>query len=155
MAKKMRKSIKPASKSTTGNSRTARTKPAEDLQAPARQKDPFGFMEGTDSSIAAYELAEGGTDRLAIYERIRHKIQHDTVGGLTTRKGTEKNIPNLAATVVKQMRTRGWKVESTWRMYLPEPTEEVDQDAIKDIQVPKPKTARKKPRRPQGQTSAG
>lgn len=159
MAKKIRKSIKPASKSTTGNSRTARTKPVEDLQAPTRQKDPFGFIEGTDSSIAAYALAKGDTDRLAIYEHIRHEIEHNTVGGLITRKGTEKNIPNLAATVVKQMRNRGWIVESTWRMIKDpefiEPTAESELDAIKDIQVPKPKTARRKPRKAQAQTSAG
>lgn len=114
--KRVRKKPTTKPEKATGKSRTARTK-AENVTAPGpRQKDPFGFMEGTDSSIAAYALTEGGADRVAIYDIIRDKIESNTDAGLQTRNGTEKNIPNLAATVVKQMRNRGWIIESTWKM---------------------------------------
>lgn len=128
--------VKKIRKKTTGKSRTARTQASKPVQTTTRQKDPFGFIEGTDSSIAAYALHEGGTDRMEIYERIRERIKNDTTAGLITRKGTEKNIPNLAATVVKQMRARGWIVESTWRMVKdPSFTEEPE------VQEPAPEPA--------------
>ena len=144
MAKKiLKKSLSP---SGSGKSRTARVQAEKPTESNVRQKDPHGFIEGTDSSIAAYALVEGGTDRLAIYERIRNEIESNTTAGLVTRKGTEKNIPNLAATVVKQMRNRGWIVESTWRMVKDpnfiEPTEEADQAAVADAQsVDEPETS--------------
>lgn len=151
MARKIRKSTTPKS---TGKSRTARTN-AEKTSKPApRQKDQFGFMEGTDSSIAAHALAEGGSDRVAIYDIIREKIESNTDGGLQTRNGTEKNIPNLVATVLKQMRNRGWIVESTWRVvedpnFVPEETDEepeVTEDTTTEEEpeeAPKPKRKRK------------
>lgn len=155
MTKKVRK--KTTTPKTTGKSRTARTK-AEAITAPApRQKDQFGFMEGTDSSIAAHALAEGGTDRVAIYDIIRENIESHSDGGLQTRNGTEKNIPNLVATVLKQMRNRGWIVESTWRVvqdpnFVPT-SEEADEDEIldqadiEDAKAEEPAPAPKKARR--------
>ena len=157
----MAKTVRKKTTKPTGKSRTARTK-AETITAPApRQKDQFGFMEGTDSSIAAHALAEGGTDRVAIYDIIRENIESNSDGGLQTRNGTEKNIPNLVATVLKQMRNRGWIVESTWRVvqdpdFIPEPEtadeepveapESVDQPEAEPEAVepaPKPKKARR------------
>lgn len=141
MVRKPRKTrSKPAEASDkpVGKSRTAKARSTVQEPTGPRQKDPFGFLEGTDSSIAAYALAEGGADRVAIYDIIREKIQASSEAGLQTRTGTEKNVPNLAATVIKQMRNRGWIVESTWKMVKDpnfiEPTEEPDQAAVADAQ---------------------
>ena len=137
-------------KKTTGKSRTARTK-SKTITAPApRQKDQFGFMEGTDSSIAAHALAAGGADRTTIYDNIREQIESNSESGLQTRNGTEKNIPNLVATVLKQMRDRGWIVESTWRV-VPDPdfTPPVEDDEDPEVEeaetkpTPKPKKVRR------------
>lgn len=146
MVKKIRK--KPAdTPSVSGKSRTARANAEKNTTPSPRQKDQFGFMEGTDSSIAAHALHRGGSDRVAIYEAIREDIESNTDAGLQTRNGTEKNIPNLVATVVKQMRNRGWIVESTWRMVLdpeyvapevdePESEDDViDQADIEDVKA--------------------
>lgn len=167
MTKKVRRKVVKTKTSTkpvekpTGKSRTARTK-AETITAPApRQKDQFGFMEGTDSSIAAHALAEGGADRVTIYDKIRDQIESNSESGLQTRNGTEKNIPNLVATVLKQMRDRGWVVESTWRVVLdpdfvpegedaaeepaeaPESAEEPETEPEDVEPAPKPKKARR------------
>lgn len=155
MPKKIRKkSTTETTPKVTGKSRTARTK-AETVTKPApRQKDQFGFMEGTDSSIAAHALAAGGDDRVAIYDIIRDQIESNTDAGLQTRNGTEKNIPNLVATVVKQMRNRGWIVESTWKMVKDpnfiesEEAEEIDESEPEaEEPAEKPKAAPKKARK--------
>jgi hypothetical protein len=122
---------KPSLKKPTGKSKTAQAKVEKAAVANApRQKDEFGFMEGTDSSIAAHALVEGGFDRVSIYNTIRDRIEHNSTNGLTTRNGTDKNIPNLVATVVKQMRNRGYVVESSWRMVKSKTTETQAPEAV-------------------------
>lgn len=93
-----------------------------------RAKDQFGYQEGTDSSITAQALYEGGFERTTIYKTIRERIEESSDNGLTTRNGTEKNIPNLVATVLRQLRSKGYIVESHWRLvkdenFVPEETE--------------------------------
>lgn len=149
MVRKIKK--KTTTTKATGKSRTARSNASKPATTTPRQKDQFGFMEGTDSSIAAHALAEGGTDRSAIYDFIRSEIESNTDAGLQTRNGTEKNIPNLVATVVKQMRNRGWIVESTWKMVkdpnFVEPEESEDDTDEPEEAAEKPVKAPKKSRK--------
>lgn len=118
----------------TGHSRTAKAKAAEVekvTKPEPRERDEFGFLEGTDSSITAQVLAEGGFSRPALYAVIEERIANqagNTDDALVTRNGTQKNIPNLVATVVSSMKKRGYVIESTWKMVKDEnwvePTEE-------------------------------
>lgn len=142
----------------TGHSRTAKAKAAEVekvAKPEPRERDEFGFLEGTDSSITAQVLAEGGFSRPALYAVIEERIAEqagNTDDALVTRNGTQKNIPNLVATVVSSMKKRGYVIESTWKMVKDEnwvePTEETEKPAKKaaskkTTKAPGKKTTRK------------
>lgn len=143
------------------HSRTAKAKQAaaeKVTKAAPKERDEFGFLEGTDSSITAQTLAEGGFSRPALYAVIESRIAEqagNTDDALVTRNGTQKNIPNLVATVVSSMKKRGYVIESTWKMVKdpnwvePEAeTEEVEKPAPK--KAPAKKTGRKVRRSKQG-----
>lgn len=116
MVKKVARPTK--SRSKTGKAQTAAK--AEAVKAPAgREKDEYGFIKGTDSSIAAHVLAEGGASRPALYSTIEERIKEAHGGdeaSLVTRNGTPKDIPNMVATVVSFMKERGYVPESQWKM---------------------------------------
>ena len=135
----------------TGHSRTAKAQKAaveKVTKAEPRERDEFGFLEGTDSSITAQVLAEGGHSRPALYAVIAERISAAAGGGddaLVTRNGTQKNIPNLVATVVSSMKKRGYVIESTWKMVKdPNFVEQVEEDAEEVEEAQAKKTPAKK-----------
>lgn len=121
---------------------TVQTQEKADKLTP-RQKDIFGYTEGTDSSITALTLAEGGADRSEIYEKIRGRIEEQSATGLVTRNGTEKNIPNLVSTVLRQLKPKGWAVESHWKLVKDENAvvEDKPAKATKSTKAEEPDTA--------------
>lgn len=138
----------------TGHSRTAKAKAAEVekvAKPEPRERDEFGFLEGTDSSITALTLAEGGFSRPALYAVIEERIAAqagNTEDALVTRNGTQKNIPNLVATVVSSMKKRGYKIESTWKMVKDENFVTPDEDEVEEVaetpKAPAKKTTKRK-----------
>lgn len=147
--------VKKRTVKTTGKSRTAKAKKAEVEKVTStepRGKDQFGFFEGTDISITAHVLLEGGTSRPALYAKVQERIIEEAGGAedaLITRNGTQKNIPNLVATVVSTLKERGYVVESSWKMVkdpnFVEPAN--DEPVEEEPATEKVKSTKTKPRR--------
>jgi hypothetical protein len=80
--------------------------------------DEFGYRNGSDASIAAHILVEGGRSRSEINERVAQAIK-EANGSLLTRTGSEKVIPTIVGNVVMRLREKGYKIESAWRLVPP------------------------------------
>ena len=74
-----------------------------------------GYVKGTDGDIIASELLAGGASRREIGDRIEKKIN------LITRNGTEKQVMNLIAGVLRRMQIEGYTVESSFKVLPPTP----------------------------------
>jgi hypothetical protein len=82
--------------------------------------DEFGYRNGSDSSIAAHILIEGGESRGDINEKVSEAIKAANGGSLLTRNQSEKVIPTIVGNVFMRLRKeKGYKVESTWRLVPP------------------------------------
>lgn len=80
--------------------------------------DEYGFRNGSDSSIAAHALIEGGASRSEINEKVRERIA--ATNGLKTRGGKEKVIATIVGnTFMALVNKKGYSVESSWQMVPP------------------------------------
>jgi hypothetical protein len=102
-----------AKKTASRPKASGRKKAAKKVAPPARvrEKDEYGFEVGTDSSVIAEELIEGGASRQDINDRVGERI------GYETSNGTEKNVPALVSGILNRMLATGeFEVESDWRL---------------------------------------
>lgn len=83
-------------------------------RAPRGEFDEHGFRVGTDSSIIAAELLEGGYDRDDINDRVAELLPETT-----TRSGNDKQVPSLVSGILKRLQERGYTVESSWQLVPP------------------------------------
>lgn len=72
-----------------------------------------GFREGSDSAIIVAILVQGGLDRQEINEKIAASINP------VTRSGRAKNIPSLVSGLLSRLESRGYLIDSHWRVVAP------------------------------------
>lgn len=78
------------------------------------QYTPHGFTVGSDSALVAAALENGGVSRSEVVALIDKAFK-----GKKTRNGTPKAANSMAGNVQKIMLSRGWTVESDWRLVPP------------------------------------
>jgi hypothetical protein len=120
------KSAVPAKSNGNSNARPVRMAPVA--------TDPFNFLEGSDSSIAAHALVEGGASRAEINERVREELKK--TNGLKTRSGREKIVSTIVGNVFLKLVEQGYEVDSHWKLKPPP-------EVAKAVAVNKRRAARK------------
>jgi hypothetical protein len=112
-----------AAKATTTRKAPAKAAPAKVEAKPkqttgeGRTVDLHGFTPGTDSSLIAEALVEGGETRVDVNRLAAEKIAK--VNGIKTRQGSDKNVPSLLSSILKRLQAQGYTIESSWRLVPP------------------------------------
>jgi outer membrane biosynthesis protein TonB len=83
--------------------------------------DDYGFLLGSDSSIAAQALVAGGADRSDINRKVEAVLSAKGGSGLKTRSGKDKVVSTVVGNVAMKMLDAGYTVASTWRLVPPQP----------------------------------
>lgn len=92
----------------------AATKKGTNGQSLPRVLNEHGFVVGSDSEKIVNILLEGGADRSDINAKVTKAI-----GKRKTRNGNDQNVSSLIANVLKRLRDKGYKIESTWILVPP------------------------------------
>lgn len=72
-----------------------------------------GYGLGTEQFIAAVEILAGGQTKLEVSHRVAALLPP------TTRNGTPKAISNLVGGVIKNLESRGFTINGSWKMVAP------------------------------------
>jgi hypothetical protein len=72
-----------------------------------------GYGLGTEQFITAVEILTGGTTRQEVNHRVAALLPP------TTRNGTPKAVSNLVSGVIRNLQTRGFTVNGSWKMDAP------------------------------------
>lgn len=72
-----------------------------------------GYGMGTEQFIAMIEVVTGGTTRQEVNHRVAALLPP------TTRNGTPKAVSNLVSGVIKNLESRGFTVNGSWKMVAP------------------------------------
>lgn len=86
----------------------------EEEEEGTRELDPVtGFIPDTDQHIITLALMDGGESRAEIAERVAELLEP------YTRRGKPKQVVNLVANVIGKLQSRGWTIESHFRLVPP------------------------------------
>jgi len=118
-ASKGKKSVGPAKKAAGRKKAAASVKTRKPAAKAAKRKrepwgefDDHGFRVGSDSSVIAACLIDGGSGREAITDIIAETMQTTE-----TRGGNDKNISSLVSGILKRLIDTGqYEIEESWRL---------------------------------------
>lgn len=80
----------------------------------SRELDPItGFIPDTDQDIITRELMKGGESRADIVERVALLLDK------YTRRGNPKQVVNVVGNVIIKLQSRGWTIESHFKLVPP------------------------------------
>lgn len=121
VAKKVAKkaNVKPASKTAIKKKVAPKATTSTAVKSDSKGNDEYGMRKGTDLSIAAAEIVQGGKSRVDIIERLTKKLDNET------RTGKPKAVASVLAQAVKRLEAAGYVEESSWRM-VPDPNKSTD-----------------------------
>ena len=98
--------------------------PIEEPPAPTKKKprpaprglNDHGFRIGSNSATIVDILIAGGADRQDINDRVATAI------GTHTKNGHVKNIPSLISGLLARLESKGYHIESSWKVVPPVPS---------------------------------
>jgi hypothetical protein len=112
--------------------------PSQEEGIPLDGRDAYGFRLGSDVSVVLEQLMTGGASKREVASRISKLF-----AGQQTRGGKPKPVSTIMNQVEGQMKARGFRVESNWRLVAPE-------DGIispKPVRAKKPTSPKKRAKR--------
>lgn len=109
----------PKSKAATGTPAkkkpsSQRTSKAKGGQFLPRDLNEHGFVKGSDSEKIVEVLLAGGADRADINDKVLKAL-----GKKKTRNGNAPNTSSLIANILRRLKDKGYRIESTWVLVPP------------------------------------